>query len=78
MLGIDKYEPRGNSSTYPSAWQMHQFNRVIFDLKGGTWTDPRKSDVDFNDPNRYALFIAPFRTVYKPSAPVREGYTFVG
>lgn len=78
VLDIDKYEPKGDYSIFLSSWQMHQFNRVSFNLNGGTWTDPRKSDLDSNDSNLYSMFIAPFRTVYKPSAPVREGYTFVG
>ncbi|MGJ9484043.1 bacterial Ig-like domain-containing protein [Actinotignum sp. GS-2025f] len=57
-----------------------QFNYATYDLNGGTWTDKVPTDAlrQAPDGSFYSMFITPHGTVYKPTDPVREGYTFLG
>ena len=78
---IEDFTPKNDISVY--SWQWSDFDRVRFNLNGGTWTDTLPlSDPLFDGSNTngkvYNMFITPGSTVYEPKAPTRKGYRFLG
>lgn len=78
---LEDFELKENLSL--SGWQSTFFNFAEYRPNGGTWTDPNGThhpgcDLGCNKGEYYRIHIAPTQSVYQPSDPVREGYTFLG
>lgn len=77
-MKLKDYNPSGD--IFALGWQTDEFNYARYNLCGGKWTDKEPDEPQlFQDPEKFRqIHITPLGTVYKPTNPTREGYTFVG